>query len=127
MNGSAPGCGETTPTTATTTPPSETAPGTPGQQAVLGVREQGTSAPATPPTKASGVLGENAAGTAPASGRAPASGTAPASATAPVTATRKASGSLPFTGTDAILVLLLGCALLLGGVALQRKLGRSNG
>jgi hypothetical protein len=91
----------------------------PGEQAVLGVRQSGGSAPAAAPTEASGVLGASAEG-----GRAPASATAPASAAAAVTGNGNAGGSLPFTGTDAMLVLLLGCVTLLGGIALQRLSSR---
>jgi hypothetical protein len=93
----------------------------PGEQAVLGVRQSGGSAPAAAPTGDSGVLGASAQG-----GSAPASATAPTSATAAVTGTGKPGGSLPFTGTDAMLVLLLGCVTLLGGVALQRVSSRRS-
>jgi hypothetical protein len=48
---------------------------------------------------------------------------APAAAQRPVRAGDE-SGSLPFTGTDAILVLFLGCLMLLGGFAIQRVLAR---
>jgi hypothetical protein len=102
------------------TPATEQAP---DQQGVLGVRESGGgTAPATAPTGASEVLGVNAQG-----GTDPASATAPAGATAPVTGNAASpAGSLPFTGTDAMLVLLLGCVTLLGGVALQRVSSRRS-
>jgi hypothetical protein len=112
------------PTTETTTHPSTTAlageqPATPapGQQMVLGEQQSGsstpagTSAPATP--GASAVLGATAQGTT------PAGAVAPASANRALPA-ETSGGSLPFTGTDAILVLFLGCVLVLGGVALYR-------
>jgi hypothetical protein len=92
------------------TPQSET-----GQQAVLAAREQHTSAPAEKARTM--VLGERIAGSS------------PAAATAPTAAQRAVrlgdkGGSLPFTGTDAILVLFLGSVLLLGGITLQRVLAR---
>jgi cobalamin biosynthesis Mg chelatase CobN len=105
-------CGknETPPPATTTTPP-------PGQQAVLGERESGTT-PKTAPESTTGsspeqkVLGETE------------SGTTPTSATAPAAATqaRPASSnkSLPFTGTDLIVVLLAGVIALTAGLALRR-------
>lgn len=127
--------GNTTPEGNNTTPPAGTAtPGTtppsgatppatvvaPDQQGVLGAREEGTSTPATTPTGASEVLGENAHGTSPAAASAPAA----AQRSLPA---NTAGGSLPFTGTDAIMVLLLGCVMLLGGVALHRVAARRSG
>jgi hypothetical protein len=103
------------PTTASGQTPATTP--APGQQQVLGVRENGT-APANTRAGRQEVLGENAAG-----GSAPASAVAPAAAQQAVRA-GKEGGSLPFTGTDALLVLFLGCLLVLGGVTLQRVLAR---
>ncbi|HEX4733333.1 MAG TPA: hypothetical protein VH247_02880 [Thermoleophilaceae bacterium] len=90
-------------------------PEAPGRQAVLGERIHGTTAPASTPQQV--VLGERA------------SGTTPAAAVAPAAAQRAVGAgdegrSLPFTGTDAILVLFLGCLMLLGGFAIQRVLAR---
>jgi hypothetical protein len=108
------------------TPPTTTvlAPATtlsPATQEVLGVRQTGTSAPgSTPSTPGENeVLGENASG-----GTAPAA-TAPAAARQPVAADN-AGGSLPFTGTDAMLVLFLGCLLVLTGVTVQRLTARRS-
>lgn len=93
-------------------------PATPGEQALLGARE---AAPAhgTSPDQ-SRVLGEYVAGSSPSSASAPlAAASAPAAALAARPAP-SAKGSLPFTGTDALLVLFLGCLTLLAGVAIQR-------
>ena len=105
------------PTTETTTPPATlvaplTTPVTPGMQAVLGVRVSGTSTPASTTAPASKVLGVRASGTAPAA-------SAPAAAQA-ARAASSAGGSLPFTGTDALLVLFLGCVALIAGITIQR-------
>jgi hypothetical protein len=99
-------------------PESSEAPATNGQE-VLGVRAEGGSTPTTQAPGTTKVLGENASG-----------GTAPAAAAAPAVAQRAVqagdeSGSLPFTGTDALLVLFLGCLMLLLGVTLQRVLARN--
>jgi hypothetical protein len=88
---------------------------TPNEQAVLGVRENGSTAPAATTAPATNeVLGTRASGGT----------TTPVAATAPAAVNRavpaaKAGGTLPFTGTDAMLVLFLGCLLVLGGVALH--------
>lgn len=92
----------------------EAAPVAADQQGVLGVRAQGGSAPAgdTAPADANEVLGVQAAG-----GNAPAAATAPAAADA----TRKAdTGSLPFTGLELAIVLMLAAAALMAGFALKR-------
>jgi hypothetical protein len=111
-NNTSAGCGST-PATVLGTASTPTTP-TPNEQAVLGVRQSGSTAPAGKTAPATNeVLGTQAAG-----------GTAPAAATAPAAVNRalpaaKAGGNLPFTGTDAMLVLFLGCLLVLGGVALH--------
>lgn len=113
------GCPGTTPTQTTTTEqpkPNEfvasqpevaaTAPA--DQQGVLGARAEGGNAPA----EGNEVLGVQAAG-----GSAPAAATAPAAAEA----TRKAdTGSLPFTGFELALVLMLAAGALMAGYALKR-------
>jgi hypothetical protein len=96
--------------------------------------ESGT-APATEQTPAQEVLGERVHGSAPSKGRQEVlgqrtSGSTPASASVPAAAQRPVQagdqgGSLPFTGTDALLVLFLGCLMLLAGVGLQRMLARN--
>jgi hypothetical protein len=101
-------------------------PTPPGQQTVLGTTQTGSApAPAAPqstPAPRSEVLGESEEGSAPASSTAPAE-TAPTSALR--TRAAPASGSLPFTGGDAVIVLLAGCMMLLTGFGLQRLLTRS--
>jgi hypothetical protein len=87
----------------------------PGRQAVLGFRQSGTTPSQAPRTE---VLGATAQGTA------PAAAAAPAAAQRALPASDE-GGSLPFTGTDALLVLFLGCLLLLGGVVIQRVLARN--
>jgi hypothetical protein len=99
-----------------TAPTSETA-----QQAVLAARVQHTSAPTEKARTM--VLGESVEGSTPAAATAPASSVAPA-ATQRAVRLDDRGGSLPFTGTDAILVLFLGSVLLLGGITLQRVLAR---
>jgi hypothetical protein len=102
-------CGETPPpSTSTNTPP-------PGQE-VLGTRQSSPEA-ATAPNQA--VLGERAGGTTPAATSAPA--TSPgAPVTARQTRTANANRTLPFTGTDALAVVLAGLLMLLAGVGLRR-------
>ena len=85
-------------------------------QAVLG--EQVGSAPREQTPANQEVLGENAAGTTPSSGNSPAT-TAPASAQQAQPASAK-KGSLPFTGTDGLAVLLAGALLLMAGFGLRR-------
>jgi len=106
----------TPPPTAITAPPTEI----PGQQAVLGARAGGSSGSAQ--TTTPGSTGSNAV-----LGQSGSSPTAAAAAPAAAQAARPAEsggGSLPFTGTDALQVLLLGCVMLLGGIALNRVMGR---
>jgi hypothetical protein len=97
-----------TPEVAVTEPASaaETQP----QQLVLGARAAGTTAPAEDESApgASKVLGASAAGTA-----------APKAAVAARVADDE-NGSLPFTGTDLVIVLLAAAVALLGGFALRR-------
>lgn len=84
------------------------------QQGVLGVRAEGGNAPAsdTAPADSNKVLGVQAAG-----GNAPTAATAPAAAEA----TRKAdTGSLPFTGFELAIVLMLAAGALMAGFALKR-------
>jgi hypothetical protein len=55
------------------------------------------------------------------------SGSSPSAAVAPAAAQQaraagSSHGSLPFTGTDALEVLLLGCLMVLAGIALSRVL-----
>jgi hypothetical protein len=119
------------------TPPTETQPGAPTTQ---------TAAPATQQTTAPGtsqVLGESTtSGSSPSStttgsstpsaGRvlgATTSGSSPSASTSPAaTATRAASSSsLPFTGTDAIIVAILGLAALLIGVSMRRAAAVRSG
>jgi hypothetical protein len=106
-------CGknETPPPTTTSSTPSPP----PGQQAVLGTKESGTT-PTPAPESTSGtqkVLGESESG-----------GTAPAAAKAPASAVEARQAgtnkSLPFTGTDLIVVLLTAAIALTGGLALRR-------
>jgi hypothetical protein len=56
------------------------------------------------------------------------SGTAPASTTPPASAVQaheaSASGSLPFSGSDVMPVLLAGCLLLLSGLGMRVLLAR---
>lgn len=110
------GGGDSTETPPTTTPASN--PATP-QQAVLGERRSSpetTTAPAAPGQK---VLGARSGGTPPATTSAP-STSAAAPATAQRTRTATTTRSLPFTGTDAIAVLLAGALMLLAGAGLRR-------
>jgi hypothetical protein len=113
------GCGTTsTPTTTTNT---TTGP----EQAVLGTRTQGrsngsgSSAPKTPQSEVLGVS-ESGGGT-PASAS---NGTAPAQAVQARPATAGSQGSLPFTGSDLVAVILAGLVVLLIGLGLRRLLVR---
>ncbi len=100
----------------------------PAQQAVLGTQTSGsTPAPktapeSTTPTPQQAVLGASENG----STKAPASSTAPASANETHAAPASASGSLPFTGSDVLVVLLAGCLMLLTGFGIQRLLARTH-
>jgi hypothetical protein len=113
VNGNCGSKTETPPTTSTNQSP-------PPGQAVLGERTEGTNAPAstpkatTPVNDQQEVLGENAAGD-----ESPESAEAPASAQA-TQAEAASNKSLPFTGTDVIVLLLAGGIALAGGVALRR-------
>jgi hypothetical protein len=88
----------------------QTTPPPAGQ--VLGETVSGSSPSQSGPTStpANGVLGATASGTSPSASSSPAA-----------TATRASnSSSLPFTGTDAIIVAILGLAALLLGVTARR-------
>jgi hypothetical protein len=105
-------CGGTTTTTTLETP----------QQAVLGTRESSPEAATAPPsTPNQEVLGARAGGTTP---------SAPStSAGAPTTAQRtraaNTNSTLPFTGTDALAVVLAGVLMLLAGLGLRRLAAHS--
>lgn len=105
--------GQAPATTPATTP-------TPGQQAVLGIRESGGKAPAKSSPSGNKVLGAQAQG-----GKAPAAAVAPAAAQRALPAA-EARGTLPFTGTDALLVLFLGCLMTLTGVTVHRLVARRS-
>ena len=84
------------------------APTTPGQAGVLGESITGPAGPNATPNNVD-VLGES-------TGSAPSASTSPAA-----TSTKPASSSgLPFTGTDAIIVAILGLAALLLGLTVRR-------
>jgi hypothetical protein len=115
------------PSTSTGQQPGEV-PQTPGSvQQEQSLAAPTTGASTTGVTPAAGVLGSTTSGSpgapskihvlgATTSGRAPSASTSPAA-----TATRPASSSgLPFTGTDAIIVAILGLAALLLGVTARR-------
>jgi hypothetical protein len=131
MNGAEPGCGSTPgpgPNTTGTTPPGD-------QPAAVVLPASGESPAATPPADSNAVLGERISGGGTPStpsgnkvagvnaegGNAPAAAAAPAAAQATVPA---AEGTLPFTGTDAMLIALIGCLLLLAGFGFQRLADR---
>ena len=108
------------PGTETTTTPGDTTP----LSGVAPVLLPGAALPATGETPTSGVLDETAeGGTAPAT--APGSSVAPETAVSDEPAAQRTadaddSGKLPFTGFEALAVLLFGIACLAGGVALRR-------
>jgi len=106
---------EETPPPTTPQMPAPAAQLTPGQPAagqVLGETVTGSSPSKSGPTStpAGGVLGATTSGSSPSASASPAA-----------TGTRaSSSGSLPFTGTDAIIVAILGLAALLLGVTVRR-------
>jgi hypothetical protein len=86
-----------------------TGTGSPGSQVVLGERASGSSgSPGSAGT--SGEAGVAAAGTG-------AAATAPSSA---VASRESASGQLPFTGSNTVIVLLAAAGCLIGGLALRK-------
>jgi cobalamin biosynthesis Mg chelatase CobN len=109
--------------------------GTPmtGSQMVAGVQFAGNSAgttqsPATgtAPAGTGGSSGESAVlGASAGGGGSGSSGEAGTGATAPASASasRRTSGTLPFTGSDLVFVLLAAAGCLMGGLALRRLAG----
>jgi 3-oxoacyl-ACP reductase-like protein len=68
------------------------------------------------------VLGESESGKTPSSTNKPASTSAPAEAVQAKPASAAQHGSLPFTGTDVIAVVLAGCLMLMAGLGIRRLL-----
>jgi hypothetical protein len=94
-----------------------------------------TTTPSTPSTPSTGVESEQPSGgsaptqnqAAPAGQGAPAGGQQPAAAPAPATTVQAPQGgSLPFTGLEVGVIVLLGAALIGGGFVLKRMSARSE-
>jgi hypothetical protein len=118
-------CGSTT----TTTTPTTTPPTTTNQQTVQGISTTGstptpTTTTGTPSPPQQEVLGERQSGKTPSSSNTnqPASTSAPEEAVQAKPASAAQHGSLPFTGTDVIAIVLAGCLMLTAGLGIRRLL-----
>jgi hypothetical protein len=68
------------------------------------------------------VLGERQSGKSPSSTNRPASTSAPEEAVQAKPASAAQHGSLPFTGTDVMAVVLAGCLMVMAGLGIRRLL-----